>query len=108
MRVIAARRQLKVALSDGSNALLPRRIRAHGNFAEYVPLSLILIAFAEIQKAPHLIINGLGIVLVLGRLVHAYGITQEQPTGGERTIGMALSFVVLIVAACLNLVLALR
>jgi len=41
---IAERRKASVYLGAGDNDRLLRRIRAHANFAEYVPLALILIA----------------------------------------------------------------
>ncbi len=47
VRVIDARRAAKVALGDGGQPLLLRRMRAHANFAEYVPLALLLLALAE-------------------------------------------------------------
>jgi uncharacterized membrane protein YecN with MAPEG domain len=37
------RRKFKIALGDGGNKQLLRAIRVHSNFAEYVPLALILI-----------------------------------------------------------------
>ena len=46
-RVIAGRRASSTALGDGSNPDLFRRIRVHSNFAEYVPLALILLGLAE-------------------------------------------------------------
>ena len=52
VRVIRARRQERVALGDGGNPQVRRAMRVHANFAEYVPLALILIAFAELQGQP--------------------------------------------------------
>ena len=42
MLVVRRRRRLRVALGDGGNRLLARTIRGHGNFAEYVPLALLV------------------------------------------------------------------
>lgn len=49
---IAERRKASVYLGAGDNDRLLRRIRAHANFAEYVPLALILIAGVAIAGAP--------------------------------------------------------
>lgn len=45
--VIAGRRRFKVALQDGQNAQMARRVRVHGNFAEYTPFFLFLLYLAE-------------------------------------------------------------
>ena len=42
LRVIGARRSRRVAIGDGADDDLARRIRAHGNFTEYAPLALVL------------------------------------------------------------------
>ncbi len=42
LRVIGARRNRRVALGDGADDDLARRIRAHGNFTEFTPLALVL------------------------------------------------------------------
>ena len=51
-RVIGGRRAARVALGDGGDRILLRRLRVHGNFAEYVPLAIVLMALAELQGAP--------------------------------------------------------
>ena len=52
LRVIGARRSRRVAIGDGADEDLARRIRAHGNFAEYTPLALVLILLLELGRAP--------------------------------------------------------
>ena len=52
MRVIGTRRAARVALGDGGIPALLRRQRVHGNFAEYAPLALLLMALAELQGLP--------------------------------------------------------
>jgi uncharacterized membrane protein YecN with MAPEG domain len=47
--VIGLRRKNKVALGDGGKEDLERAIRAQGNFAEYVPFGLILLACLELS-----------------------------------------------------------
>jgi hypothetical protein len=43
-RVVRGRWTHRVSLGDGGNAAMQRLIRAHGNFGEYVPMLLILMA----------------------------------------------------------------
>jgi len=87
-RVIAFQRNARVGLGDGGNRGLLRRIRAHRNFAEYVPFSLVLMALAEAQNCPSWTIHALGSALVIGRVLHAIGVTTEPETAGFRVAGM--------------------
>lgn len=107
VRVIAFRRSAKVAVGDGGDKILLRRMRVHANFAEYVPIALILMALAESQHAPAMLLHALGTALVLGRCVHAYGVSQTQETILLRVFGMSLTLTVIAVAALTNLGLAL-
>ena len=103
VRVIRARRQERVALGDGGNPRLRRAIRVHANFAEYVPLALILIAFAELQGQPGVLVHTLGLALLVGRLIHAFGVSQENETFRYRTAGMSLTFIAIAAASVMNL-----
>lgn len=103
VRVIGARRQAKVPLGDGGDQLLLRRLRAHGNFAEYVPMAVILMALAELQGAPAFTLHAVGLLLLGGRLVHAFGVSREPENYRLRVTGMALTFTALIMGAMANL-----
>lgn len=50
-QVIKNRRKHKISLGDGGIEELARAIRAHGNFIEYVPISLILLGASELNHA---------------------------------------------------------
>lgn len=80
-RVIRRRRRAKVAVGDGGDTMLLRHMRVHANFAEYVPMCLLLMALAESMQTwawfPHLT----GTVLLAGRLLHAYGVSQPREMG---------------------------
>lgn len=106
VRVIGARRSALVALGDGGNRLLLRRLRVHANFAEYVPLALILMLLAEQQAAPAPIIHGVGALLLAGRVIHAIGVSREPERLWQRITGMSLTFAAIIVGALTNLALA--
>jgi uncharacterized membrane protein YecN with MAPEG domain len=47
LRVIQARRAARVSLGDGGNRALQRAIRGQANFAEYVPIALLLLLILE-------------------------------------------------------------
>lgn len=69
----------KVSIGDGGNPLLKARMRAHANFLEYVPLALILMGLIEMRVGPSPLLFGLGIALVLARIVHPYGMERPIP-----------------------------
>ncbi len=99
VRTLMLRRQLRVAVGDSDEPLLLRATRVHSNFAEYVPLSLILLYFLEIQGAASAMVHGLAIALLVGRLVHAYGVSQVEENYRFRVLGMALTLLVIIAAS---------
>ena len=98
-RVIRARRGTSVAVGDGSNAFLMRRMRVHANFAEYVPLALLLMALAESLETNIWLLHALGIALLSGRLVHAFGMSQAEEKFAFRVAGVIITFSTLGTAA---------
>jgi uncharacterized membrane protein YecN with MAPEG domain len=102
-RVIGFRRKARIGLGDGGNRSLMRRQRVHGNFAEYAPLVIVLMALAELQGQPIWTIHLIGVCLVAGRLFHAYGVSQEPEMTKLRVAGMVLTFTALISGALSNL-----
>ncbi len=104
--VIAARRRQRVALGDGGHPELLRRMRAQGNFAEYAPFALVLLAFAEIQGLTPIGVHALGLTLLVGRCLHAYGVSRTPENFRFRVSGMAMTFGMLAVAAIANIVLS--
>jgi len=98
-RVIKQRFEHQVTIGDGEHPELLRTMRAHGNFAEYVPLALILIFLLETQTDQSVFIHLLGLALLVGRLVHAYGVSNTNEVIRFRKIGMVLTFLVIISSA---------
>ena len=101
--VIRLRRKNKVGLGNGGNEELERAIRARGNFAEYVPFGIMLIACLEINGAPWWLVAVPGITLIAGRLIHAKGINMPPPDFSQRVLGMKFTFNTLIALVVLNL-----
>jgi uncharacterized membrane protein YecN with MAPEG domain len=93
------RRKFQIPLGDGGNKRLLRAIRVHSNFAEYVPLSVILIFMAELQNAPSFLIHLLGSCLLIGRLSHAWGVSQNIENYKFRVFGMAMTFTTLVTSS---------
>ena len=105
VRVIGARRSGRVALGDGGVSSVLRCMRVHGNFAEYVPLALILMLVLELQNAPAVVLHTLGMALLGGRMIHAFGVSQDPEPMRLRVAGMATTFMVLITSAMGNIAL---
>lgn len=99
IRVIRIRRRLRVAMGDAGNEELQRMIGVHSNFAEYTPLTLVLILLLELQGAPGVMIHSLGIGLLVGRLAHAFGVSQTPENYRFRAFGMVMTFAVLFIAS---------
>ena len=90
--VIGLRRKNKVGLGSGGHDDLERAIRAQGNFAEYVPLALILMGILEFNGAPFWLVMIPATLLIVGRLFHAKGIKELPPHFENRVRGMKLTF----------------
>ena len=95
MAVSAARARSGVLIGDrGPDALL-RTIRAHGNFIEFVPMGLIVMALVEAEGASVRMVAGLGAALLIGRIAHAIGMLRGVLV--PRVAGMVLTYGVLVV-----------
>lgn len=99
--VISLRRQHKVALGDGGQQDLLAAIRAHANAVEYLPIGLLLLLLLELSQGPAWLIHLLGSLFIIGRLIHANGVSKAIIT--RRIIGMQFTIWLLIIMAVLNL-----
>ena len=98
-RTLLLRRQLGIAIGTGENEKMARAMRVHANFAEYVPLALLLIYFMEVLTDAGLWVHVLCIALIAGRLSHAYGVSNVVENYRFRVTGMVLTLGCLISAA---------
>ena len=79
LSTIKLRRKHRVATGDAGVQDLQKVIRAHSNFAEYTPLSLMLLYFVELYGGyPKLVVHALCLTLCIGRSIHAYGVSQVK------------------------------
>ncbi len=99
LRVALRRRKYKVGLGDGGIADLGQAIRVHGNFAEMVPMLLILLSLLEMNQIGTVYLHIFGILLVLTRILHAHGITSSPNLSFGRKTGIMISFLLLIVGS---------
>jgi uncharacterized membrane protein YecN with MAPEG domain len=89
-RVIAIRRATKVGIGDGADRRLARAVRGHAH------------AVAELGGAGAGLLHGCGIALVVGRIAHALGFTRTAGISFGRTLGVTLTFGVILVLAAVD------
>lgn len=104
IRVIRGRFSSKVSLGDGGHSHLNIAIRTHANFAECIPLALLLLMGVESLNYPVMLVHAFGIILILGRIGHAYGIAQKNSVGPTRPAGMIATMTVMVVSSVLILI----
>lgn len=93
-----------VSLGDGGDQELLRRIRGHGNFAEYVPFILLMLAMLEFGGGyPAWLIHVLGATLLVARLLHGTSLSFTQQWKFGRYWGTLLTFVLLLATGVLCL-----
>ena len=111
MRVIALRGNpifVFLILGASPENMLERAVRAHGNFAEYTPIMLILLYLLETLPATSVTrtaLHILGGALLLGRLMHGICFGFMTSSVPLRIGGTALTLFPLIGAAILLLTL---
>jgi uncharacterized membrane protein YecN with MAPEG domain len=106
LQVTRLRRGNRVLFGDGDNIKLRSAIRAHANFAEYVPIIALMVAMLEMSGMSAVWVHLLMAALLLARLLHPLGMYV-----GPRTLqfqicrvgGISLTIIVLIAAAVLIL-----
>jgi uncharacterized protein len=106
LQVSRLRRGNRVLFGDGDNIKLRSAIRAHANFAEYVPIIVLLVAMLEMSGLPAARVHLLMAALLVARLIHPLGMYV-----GPRTLqfqicrvgGIVLTLLVLVAAALIAL-----
>lgn len=103
-RVISHRRSEKISLGHADDETLLRRSRAQANCAEYAPFGILMMAIAETLSAHPLLLHLMGVLLLAGRIIHAYGVGGPGMNFRWRTWGMILTLMSLAIGAAVNLV----
>jgi uncharacterized membrane protein YecN with MAPEG domain len=94
-RVSQVRRQVKIGIGDGGNEALIRRMRAHANYGENMPILLILLFLLELATGGSLWLWGAAILFILARIFHALGMDRAG-NNRWRVAGVSLTFAVLL------------
>ncbi|MEH6644091.1 MAPEG family protein [Sulfitobacter sp.] len=97
--VIRQRFAVRTSVGDAGDKGMIKRMRTQANFAEYVPLGLILMLSAELQSAPAMAVHAMGASLLVGRICHAIGMSRTPQVFLLRQIGILLTFAMLALTA---------
>ncbi|MBL0915163.1 MAG: MAPEG family protein [Sphingopyxis sp.] len=92
---VRQRLRLKAAFGDHGDAKLISASRAHGNLAEYAPITIILLGLLETVRANHMALMIIGAVFLIGRVGHIVGLyTPSEPGKAPlgRQVGVAATF----------------
>lgn len=103
-RVASYRKNNQIGIGNNNDNQLERRIRVQANLVEYAPIALLLMYFCEIRGVGHIYIHVFGILLVLARAAHAYGLNRSAGYTLSRFIGALTTFVLIIILSGVNLV----
>ncbi len=95
-RVVSQRRDAGVGIGDGGDKELARRQRVHGNMLEYVPLALLLLLLLELDHTAIWLLHLFGVVLLVARVLHAWGLSHNAGTSFGRFVGTLFTWLVML------------
>lgn len=96
-QVVRNRLRSRVSLGSGTDPDLERAIRAQANLAEYAPVTLVLMAVLESSAAAPGLLHVCGGVFLISRILHAIGMANPASPLNGRRLGIAGTWLVLLV-----------
>lgn len=99
LRVVQFRFRHKIGLGDGGNPDLMRRVRAHANAIENLPLALLLLGGMELNGYPAALVHGFGATLFVSRTAHAWGLSHSSGTSRGRFLGTLFTWLLMLAMA---------
>ena len=99
LNVVKRRSVMAVSIGYANDEVLHEKIRKHGNFTEFVPLVLVIMALAELRGGNATALHAAGILLVVSRAIHPFGLHHDQVVNVLRGVGNTGSLIALFVAA---------
>jgi hypothetical protein len=88
-----------ISIGDGGRPDLLLAMRRHANFVEFVPYFMIMFAALELNGAGGTLLHGLGIAMLIARIMHAIGIKADTIQSVPRGIGAGGTLLCTLVAA---------
>ena len=102
-KIVGIRKSESIGIGDGGNEKLQLACRVQANFAEYVPMALILLAILELNSWAPLYVHIIGASLVIGRLLHAWGYSKTSGISVGRFSGILMTWSAIIALSGLNI-----
>jgi len=91
--VTRQRRKHHIEIGDGGVPALNQAIRAFGNATEYVPAALVGLGLLAMVGAPPLLIHPIGLILFVGRVLHAVGLSRSSGLSWGRAGGVLATWI---------------
>ena len=104
LHVATLRRRFRVGIGDGGERQLALAVRAHGNAVETIPIALILLLMLELNKGQAGVLHAFGTALIVGRFLHAFGLSRHIGISFGRFWGTITTLVTIVGLAVANLV----
>lgn len=86
--VVATRRRVRQSLGEAGDPTLTRAVRRHGNFAENAAIFVTCLALLEMLGALRIFVAAMAALFVLGRILHAVGLSQTRTVNLWRVTGV--------------------
>lgn len=99
MRVTSTRSAIGCSIGDAGDVKLLQKIRQHGNFIEWVPMTLLLMVLAEAQGTQAIWLHAAGAPLVIGRLAHPFGLKIDNAGHPLRYVGNGTNMLAVLILA---------
>lgn len=99
LRVAQWRHRNKIGMGEDGDRDLLKRVRAHANAVENIPLALVLLGGMELNGYPGTLIHGFGSVLVVSRAAHAWGLSHRSGVSRGRFLGSLFTWLLMLTMA---------
>lgn len=94
------RGKTKISMGDAGDPQALLRMRRHGNLVETAALTLLAMAIIEANGASATLLHALGVVYLLARIAHPFGLKADNVGHPLRAIGAGFSTLVMLIAGC--------
>lgn len=99
VNVTKTRAAKSISIGNGGDVNLHEKIRRHGNFIEWAPFILLLMLLAELRGVADIWLHLAGILLLVSRILHPFGLKADNSAHVLRIVGNTGSLFALVVCA---------